>query len=120
MAFLVAAKRKITTLQKSDPLRITLEYLVKNAVGWKNARPQSEIVEHLARKGKRMSINKFQQTILKQTRESDVFIASSQNGCFLIGNQSDAEVMRDFYENRIQAEQRHVNHLKSLASVMSL
>jgi hypothetical protein len=74
MPFLEDARNAVRRLPDGDPLKITLEYLDENAVGWRNAVPIDEVLGHLAAQGHGMSKSQFQQTILKDTREGTIFI----------------------------------------------
>ena len=47
MSFLAAVRRKISTRQPNDPVRMTLEYLLENAVGRQNAVPLPTIAAEL-------------------------------------------------------------------------
>jgi len=115
MPFTQSARQLVQRLPATDALRITLDYMLGNAVGHANATPMQNIIDHLASNGCPMSREQFQQTILKQTRETDVFIGSSTSGLYLIETIDDARAARDFYENRIQAEQTHLDTLRQLA-----
>jgi hypothetical protein len=98
-------------------MRITLEYLLRHGVGRQNPCSLPEIVAHLNGEGVDISETGFQQTILKDTREGEVFIASSNRGYFLIADEQDAIVMRDFYAHRIEAESRNLRNLQRLARI---
>ena len=117
MPFAKEALKRIRVLERKDPLRIVLEFLIKNAVGYSKAKPWRVIQRHLLKRGVRMTKNYFQQTILSETRAGDIFIGSSNDGYFLICNKDDARMMQEFYDTRIKAEQTHLDHLLSLASV---
>jgi len=117
MQFIDAAKRVVSRSRKanSDPYALTLTFLLKNAVGRANAVSQATIVEFLRSRNISMTVTAFQQTVLKRSRGGAVFIASSPKGCFLIAKKVDAIAMRDFYQNRIEAETRNLERLKKLS-----
>jgi len=66
-----------------------------------------------------MSQQTFQQGILKRTRECDLFIGSNDHGIakgyFLIQDQADAEIMRDWYAKRINVEVARLKNLRAQA-----
>ena len=115
MPFVDAARAAVAELPARDAMCVTLKFLLANAVGRENAVPWVRIRQHL--KSRRIEIpkNGFQTTILKQTRESDIFIASSTRGFFLIADAGDVAAMRQFYERRIASEQARLRRLKRLA-----
>jgi hypothetical protein len=115
MPFIYEARRAVAALSRRDPMRITLQFLLTNAVGRENAVPWPQLREHLRREGVPMSKNVFQTSILKQTREGDVFIASGSQGFFLIADRDDAVAMREFYERRIASERARLRRLQRLA-----
>lgn len=117
MPFIDAARALVGGLPAGDTMRIVLEYLLHHGVGRANARPWSNIEDHLNAHGIFMSQTQFQQTILKETRSGDVFIGSNDHGArgyFLIQDRADADMAREFYERRIAAEQTNLDHLNSL------
>lgn len=65
-----------------------------------------------------MSQQAFQQTVLKETRSNNIFIGSNDHGksrgYFLIENDQDAQIMRDWYQNRINKELTNLQHLDAL------
>lgn len=99
MSFLPAVQREIAARPPRDPIRMTLEYLLLQAVGRQNAVPLTTIVRHLRAQGVRISETGFQQTVLAKSRGQDYFIGSWRLGYFLIDSQQDAEAMRDFYQH---------------------
>lgn len=113
--FIDAARQALLVLSPNHPLHITLSYLVASGTGYGNAKTIDQILEQLKAHGMSLSGKVFQTTLLKATRESDVFIGSGPNGFFLIESLGDACVMRDFYLNRIAAEEHHLGHLVRLA-----
>jgi hypothetical protein len=114
MPFTDAAREAVATLPAGDAMRVTLEFLLANAVGRENAVPWPRLRAHLKSRRVPMSKNVFQTSILKQTREGDVFIASSNRGYFLIADADDVAVMRQFYNDRIASEQARLRRLRRL------
>lgn len=115
MSFIPAVRREIQQRNANDPVRITLEYLINNGIGQNNPVPLSVIVGHLQSMGISMNETLFQQTILKDSRGSDYFIGSGNRGYFLIETIGDAQKMRDFYQNRIAAEENNLDNLRRLS-----
>jgi hypothetical protein len=115
MSFLPAVQREINSRQPNDPVRLTLEFLLGNAVGRQNAIPLPTIVAQLRAQGINLTETGFQQTVLAESRDRDYFIGSGRRGYFLIDTQQDAEEMRDFYEERIRAEQQNLDNLRRQA-----
>jgi hypothetical protein len=119
MSFLPAVRREIQSRQPNDPVRVTLEYLLQRAVGRHNAVPLPTIVADLRAYGLNLTETGFQQTVLAQSRDGDYFIGSGRRGYFLIETQQDAEEMRDFYEERIRAEQQNLDNLRRQARAVA-
>jgi hypothetical protein len=111
MPFLEAARHAAHANRTSGELRAVLEFMLRRAVGRANAVPLEEIVGHLNAEGFPITPTGFQQTVLKSTREGEIFIGSSNRGYFLIENIDDAREMQRFYVNRIAAEQAHLENL---------
>lgn len=114
MPFAKQAHNTASGLGPREPLRVVLEFLIKEAMGHTNAKPWVTIRKHLADHGIQMTKGQFQQTILKRTRSGEIFIGSSTEGYFLIEDEGDAQVMQSFYRVRIAAEQFHLDHLQQL------
>jgi len=115
MSFLPAVQREINNRRANDPVRLTLEYMMRHAVGRNNAVPLPTIVAHLQGAGASISETGFQQTVLAASRDGDYFIGSGRHGYFLIDTIADAREMRDFYETRIRAEQQNLDNLRRQA-----
>jgi hypothetical protein len=113
--FLRDARQAVVDATTPTPVRLTLEFLLANAVGQNNAKPLEEILEHLAANGYSMNGPRFQTTILADTRVGDIFIGSGQHGYFLIETEADAKAALSFYESRITSELQRIKHLKELA-----
>ena len=111
MPFISNARREISSRPVGDPIRITLEFLIANAIGQANAVPISNVLMHLSNRGVVMRYNQFQQLILGASRHSDYFIGSGTRGVYLIATIEDARAMRDFYGLKIQTQQQNLNHL---------
>jgi hypothetical protein len=116
MSFLPAVRREINSRSANDPVRVTLEYLLQNAVSRKNPVSLETIVFHLQGIGLNINETGFQQTVLAESRDRDFFIGSSRQGYFLIDDIDDAKEMRNFYEARIRAEQQNLDNLKRQAA----
>ena len=118
MPFVESVRAAVGKLPAKDATRIVVEYLLKHGVGSHNAKPWSEIEEELDDHGIKMTQTEFQQTILKDTRASDIFIGANDHGrsrgYFLIQERVDAVTMRDFYRKRIAAEQANLDNLERL------
>ena len=118
MSFLPAVRREINFRHPQDPVRVTLEYLLQHAVGRSNAVPLRTIVTYLQSRGLALTETGFQQTILAESRAADYFIGSGPRGYFLIDARGDAEQMKDFYENRIRAEEQNLANLRRQAAAV--
>jgi hypothetical protein len=115
MTFVESARQYVQETENPAE-RAIYDYLLANAVGHGNAKSWGTIQAALRRRGVSMRQNDFQQTILKQSRSqnSEIFIGSSNNGYFLINTTADAEIMREFYQTRIDSEQVNLNRLLEL------
>jgi hypothetical protein len=118
MSFLPAVRREIANRQANDPIRLTLEILLRRGPGHQNSVPQDDIVAHLQARGLNLSVKAFQQTVLAESRGADFYIGSGRRGCFLIDIIDDAGVMRDFYEVRIRREQQNLDNLRRQAALV--
>jgi hypothetical protein len=116
MPFLPDARTAAADSATPREVRLTLDYLIQNAIGRNNARPLADVLRHLASHGIHMSGPQFQTTILADTRVGDIFIGSGSHGYFLIDNSADAQAALQFYESRIRSELARINHLKQLAA----
>ena len=98
--------------------RIILEYLRENALGRGNAKPWHAIASHLELFDIQISQQTFQQGVLKESRESGVFIGSYDHapsrGYFIVVDRQDAELMSDWYIRRISTLQSRLQHLRDL------
>jgi hypothetical protein len=116
MSLLQAVQRKAADPHTSAVNRCVLNYLVAHAVGRRNAKPWPVIEAHLRRNGFALSHETFQQGLLKDSRESNYFIGSNDHGVnrgyYIINTQRDAELMRDWYEDRIQKERARLRSLQ--------
>jgi hypothetical protein len=115
MSFLPAVRREIAARSPQDPVRITLEFLLQNGIGRTNSVSIGTIIQHLQTHGITLTPNGFQQSILAESRGADFFIGSGNRGLFLIDSIADAARMRDFYQNRMRAEQQNLNNLMRAA-----
>src|SRR5690349_17841318 len=113
--FLDEARRAVRQLPPQHPLKVTLQLFIKHAVGRDNAIPWPKLRALLIKNGIQIEKRAFQQRIVKSTRATNVFIASSKKGYFLIADEHDAEEMSRFYRDRIAAERHHLTRLQRLA-----
>jgi hypothetical protein len=118
MSFLPAVQREIANRSPQDPVRVTLEYMLRHAVGRANAVPLGTIVAALRSLSIRMTKTGFQQTILAESRGADYFIGSGPRGMFLIETMDDAAAMRNFYDRRIAAERQNRKNLRRQAALV--
>ena len=118
MSFLPAVQREIARRNINDEVRVTLEYLLANGVGHRNAKTLETIVDHLQTRGLAMNNTQFQQGVLAHSRSADYFIGSGRHGYFLIDTIDDAIVMRDFYETRIASEQQNLANLRAQSAAI--
>jgi hypothetical protein len=118
MAFVNAVAEEIADLRADNPFRICLEYLQREGRGRVNSKPFAEIQAELATHGIEMTREQFQQTLLKRTRGGDIFIGSTDHGpyrgYFLIVDEEDAEIAREFYCRRIHDQQLNLDRLEEL------
>lgn len=119
MPFLTSARDRASSLPTGSREKIILDYLLSNAIGRANAKPWKLISAHLATHGISIAQQTFQQGLLKESRENDIFIASTDHGrskgYYLIEEPDDATLMKDWYENRISAEQARLENLMRIA-----
>jgi hypothetical protein len=118
MKFVNEAARIAPTLPAGSTMRLALEYLLAHGRGRANAQPWRNIQAHLRANGIAMSQPAFQQTVLRGTRSNNIFIGSNDHGptrgYFLIEDDQDAQIMRDWYQNRINKEVTNLQHLDAL------
>jgi hypothetical protein len=116
MPFLQSARKKLRKLAVSDPMRITLEFLMENrrAIGCANAIPTRLVLNRLAQRGYRMTKEEFQQTILNETRGGDVFVGVCPRAIYLIENRKHAVATHEFYSPRIKSQLKLRRNLKRL------
>ena len=118
MPFLSTIRESLNFFQIGTPERIILDYLLAEGVGRNNAKPWRNIESELSRHGFDWNIQKFQQGLLKASREGDMYIGSNDHlpfrGYFIIADQEDANLMAKWYKKRIDAEQSRLDNLNSL------
>jgi hypothetical protein len=118
MAFIKSVASEVAGLRPNDPYRVCLEYLDQKARGRAQAKTWTEIEAELTTHGINMSREEFQQTLLKRSRGGNIFIGSNDHGpfrgYFLIVDEEDAEIAREFYCRRIHTQQTNLDHLEDL------
>lgn len=118
MPFLESIRQRVATYPPGSAERLILDYLLQNAVGRADARPWSAIEAHLQQHGLEVRLQTFQQGLLKNSREGDMYIGSNDHnpyrGYFIIAERQDAELMAQWYNRRIATEQERLNHLTQL------
>ncbi len=121
MPFLQDVQQSVAHFPQGSPERLILEYLLQHGVGRANAQPWAEIQAHLHQHGFDWRLQKFQQGLLKASREGDMYIGSNDHlpyrGYFIIADREDAELMAEWYQRRIATEQARLNHLTQLMNV---
>jgi hypothetical protein len=118
MPFLTAIRRSLPAYPPGTPERIILDFLLANGIGRANAKPWSTIEAELRRHGFVWRLQQFQQGLLKDSREGDMYIGSNDHapykGYFIIADQDDATLMAEWYQKRIATEQARLNNLNAL------
>lgn len=118
MAFIKSVANEIAGLRPNDPYCVCLQYLDQKGRGRTQARTWKEIRAELARHNIEMTREEFQQTLLKRTRGGDIFIGSNDQppyrGFFLIVDEQDAEIAREFYCRRIHTQETNLKRLEKL------
>lgn len=118
MPFLQTIQQRVAGYPVGSPERVILEFLLQNGVGRANAQPWQVIERHLRRHGFDWRVQTFQQGLLKDSREGEMYIGSNVHppyrGYFIIADRQDAELMADWYQRRIAREQEHLDHLNQL------
>ena len=112
MSFIPAAEREVANRSIDDPIRITLEFLLANAVGRENAIPITTVIESLELD---IEYKDFQQQILGASRHGDYFIGSGTSGIYLIETLEDIEAMQDFYLRKMRTQLQNFNNLATIA-----
>lgn len=122
MPFLFRARNFLTnpgTLRthKYYPImRDTVEYLLNNAVGIRNAISTDRIIDYLRSKGPRIYREEWQINVLGPLRDNGVFIASKPAvGMFIIETINDARKVIASMEHRITVEKKRLQILKRIA-----
>ena len=112
-------QNRVANLPQGHEERVLLKFLLDNAVGKSNAKPWPVIESYLKANNISMTQRRFQQGILKHSRENEVFIGSKSHGkakgYYLIHTYDDAKAMLDWYIKRRDVEQNRINNLKALA-----
>jgi hypothetical protein len=115
MSFMPAVRREIRSRLPGDPVRLTLEFLLRSGASLAAPITKRRIVDHLRANGIRTSGTHFQQTVLADSRASDYFIGSNHRGYFLIRGIGEARSTQAFYNRRIAAERTNLRNLQRQA-----
>lgn len=105
---------------KSHPyysaMRDTVEYLLSNAVGIRNAVSTDNIIAYLRRRGHRIYREEWQINVLGPLRDNGIFIGSKVGtGMFIIETIDDAREVVASIEHRINVEQSRLKILREIA-----
>jgi len=118
MPFVDAIRQSLSHYPVGTPERIILDFLLENGVGRANAQPWAAIEAELMRHGFDWRIQKFQQGLLKTSREGDMYIGSNDRlpyrGYFIISEPGDANLMAEWYRKRMATEQARLDNLTGL------
>jgi hypothetical protein len=121
MPFLQDVQQTVVHYPQGSPERLILEFLLQHGVGRANAQPWVAIEAHLQRHGVNWRLQTFQQGLLKDSREGDMYIGSNDHepycGYFIIVDREDAQLMADWYQRRITTEQTRLEHLTHLMNI---
>lgn len=113
MSLLPAAHAIIAARPAKDPLRITLEEMIRGGhIGSGSPITLPNIVARIAKRGVTLSDTHWQTTVLKESRVGTCFIGSGPRGYFIIDSREDALVMQAFYLDRILSEMEHLSNLR--------
>ena len=103
-----------------SPEEACVQLLLKTAVGRARARTLADVATELNALGystlKKGPITGawVQRFVVRPSRKTSAFIASGVDGIFVIESVEDAQVMLDFYKNRIAAENENMGYLINL------
>jgi|GEM_PF-1629526 len=118
MPFIDAIHQSLGHYPAGTPERIILDFLLANGVGRANAQPWASISAELNRHGFDWRLQKFQQGLLKVSREGDMYIGSNDHGpfkgYFIISERADANLMAEWYRKRMATEQSRLDNLEGL------
>lgn len=97
-------------------MRDTMEYLLNNAVGIRNAVSTDRIINYLRSRGHKIYREEWQINVLGPLRDNGVFIASKPAvGMFIIETINDAREVIASMEHRIAVERKRLGILKRIA-----
>jgi hypothetical protein len=120
MPFLQSIQQRVATYPPGSPERLILDFLLQNGVGRAHAQPWEAIQDHLRQHGFNWRVQTFQQGLLKESREGDMYIGSNDHlpyrGYFIIAEREDAHLMSEWYERRIAKEREHLDRLTQLTN----
>jgi hypothetical protein len=118
MPFLDSVRQRINQYAPGSAERLILEFLLQHGVGRHNAQPWGTIEAHLQGQGLQVRLQTFQQGLLKESREGDMYIGSNDHepsrGYFIIADRGDADLMAQWYQRRIATEHARLQHLTDL------
>lgn len=98
-------------------MKLTVDYLLKNSIGIKNATSTDKIIRHLNSLGYNISKETWQINVLGPLRDNGIFIASKPSkGMFLIETEQDASESVKSMEHRIDVEENRLKILRGIAS----
>lgn len=121
MAFIESARQRVVELVDAEDAglikeRKIIEVMLEHCAGRENAKTWTELELLFEQRGIRVSRNAFQQQ--HTDRQGDIFIGSNDrgevSGYFLIQDLQDAEIMRNWYENRMASTQANMDNLDRL------
>ena len=107
-------QKRVRQLKLESKERKALEYLIKHALGAKNALSIKSIVTALAKEGIQMSEKRFAQDVLARSRKKDYFIGSCTRGVFVILDEEDYKIAHDFYESKVGAMRNNLGNLEQV------
>lgn len=122
MPFLIRTRNFLTnpgtlgTHQFYAVMRDSVEYLLNNAIGIRNAIATDKIIKYLNGKGHTISKPQLQINVLGPLRDNGVFISSKPGvGMFIIETIDDAQKAVTSMEHRIDIETKRLGILRQIA-----
>lgn len=100
-----------------DVMVITVQYLLDNAIGLKNAKSTDKIIKYLETKKIKINRNQWEILVLGPLRENKIFIASHKTkGMYIPENEEEAWNFYLSYKKRVLKETDRMNALEELIS----